>query len=235
VSIMLNAEAAERLLSTNPAQVDRLREILEHIRQADQQASETIQQLKKLLKNRSEIEAQDFDLNEAIADALHILAPEAKTRDVTLRTVGVQHALLVRADPVHLQQVILNLVANAMDAMADTPLEERRITIDTTLPDDTCVEVAVIDAGRGIPADKVGKIFDTFYTTKEHGTGLGLSIARTIVELYGGKIWAENRGRGGAVFRFRLPLGRTRQRRPNIWSHQIGFLNASRADSNRDL
>jgi len=80
------------------------------------------------------------------------------------------------------------------------------ITIQTTLPEESRLEVSVIDSGPGIPKDKLSTVFDTFYTTKEHGTGLGLSIVRTIVEAYGGKVWAENRPEGGAVIRFTLPL-----------------------------
>ena len=112
----------------------------------------------------------------------------------------------VRADAIHLQQVILNLGKNGMDAMTSIAPEARRIVIQTALLGESTVEVSVSDSGTGIPEQKLSEIFDTFYTTKEHGTGLGLSIARTIVEIYGGKIWAANRPVGGAVIRFTLPL-----------------------------
>ena len=93
-----------------------------------------------------------------------------------------------------------------MDAMTKAAAGAHTITIQTALLAESTVEVSVSDSGTGIPEHKLGEIFDTFYTTKEHGTGLGLSIARTIVETYGGKIWAENRPVGGAVIRFTLPL-----------------------------
>ena len=93
-----------------------------------------------------------------------------------------------------------------MDAMQDSATN--RMSIQTALVGDSQVEVSVADSGTGIPADKLNSIFDTFYTTKRHGTGLGLSIARTIVETYGGRIWAENQPGGGAAFRFTLPLSR---------------------------
>ena len=93
-----------------------------------------------------------------------------------------------------------------MDAMNTMAPETRMMTIETALLGESTVEVSISDSGTGIPEHKLGEIFDTFYTTKEHGTGLGLSIARTIVETYGGKIWAANRAGGGAVFRFTLPL-----------------------------
>ena len=94
---------------------------------------------------------------------------------------------------------------NAMDAMTDTALDARKITIQTGLAGESIVEVSVSDSGTGIPEHKLSEIFETFYTTKEQGTGLGLSIARTIIETYDGKIWAENQAGGGAVFRFTLP------------------------------
>ena len=205
-AIMLSAEEAGRLLGAEPPNVSRAKEILGHIWQADQHATEIISHVKKLLKRRSQVEAQEFDLNSAIADAIQMLSPEAKKRQVTLLAMGVQEPLTVRADSIHLQQVILNLARNGMDAMTEAAPGPRTITIQTALLGESTVEVSVSDAGTGIPEHKLGEIFDTFYTTKEHGTGLGLSIARTIVETYGGKIWAENRPEGGAVIRFTLPL-----------------------------
>jgi len=206
LSIMLSAETAERLLGAEPPNVGRAKEILGDIRQADQHATEIISHVKKLLKRRGEVEARELDLNRALADAMQILSPEAKKRNVTLSAIGTQQQLLVRADSIHLQQVILNLARNGMEAMTDMAPDARRITIQMALMAGSTVEVAVIDSGTGIAEHKLSKIFDTFYTTKEHGTGLGLSIARTIVETYGGKIWAENCAGGGAVFRFTVPM-----------------------------
>ena len=116
----------------------------------------------------------------------------------------------MRADQVHLQQVLLNLATNGMDAMSDCAPDKRRLEFRTGLRGLSEVEVSVSDSATGIPNDKLNDIFDTFYTTKRQGTGLGLSIARTLVEAYGGRIWAENRTDGGAVFRFTLPLAETR-------------------------
>jgi C4-dicarboxylate-specific signal transduction histidine kinase len=112
----------------------------------------------------------------------------------------------VRADQVHLLQVLLNLALNGMDAMAGVAPDLRKISIQTALAGEAKVEVSVADSGAGIPKERLKEVFKTFYTTKQHGTGLGLSIARTIVEAYGGRIWAENRAEGGAVFRFTVPL-----------------------------
>jgi signal transduction histidine kinase len=205
VAVDLNAERAEQLLRADPPEVGKLKEIVTDIRQANSLAMNVIGNLRNLLKRKSEV--QKCDLNAVIADAVHLLAPEANRRNIDLRVDGMQRALLVRADPVHLQQVMLNLMTNAMDAMTDTPLDARKITIRTAFAGESTVEVSVSDSGTGIPEHKLGEVFETFYTTKEQGTGLGLSVARTIMETYKGKIWAENQG-SGAVFLFTLPLVR---------------------------
>ena len=116
--------------------------------------------------------------------------------------------MAVRADQVHLQQVMLNLAINGMDAMLNSIPGRRRLAFQTALIGESEVEVSVSDTGTGIPEEKLKNIFESFMTTKAEGPGLGLSIVRTIVETYGGKIWAENRVEGGAVFRFSLPLAK---------------------------
>jgi signal transduction histidine kinase len=116
------------------------------------------------------------------------------------------HRFPVRVNPVHLQQVLLNLVLNGMDASASRSPSDRRVTIRTAVVNNATLKVSIADSGSGIPADKLQHIFEPFFTTKEKGTGLGLAIARTIIERSGGEISAENRPNGGAVFRFSLPL-----------------------------
>jgi len=109
---------------------------------------------------------------------------------------------------VHLQQVLLNLAINGMDAMLDCTQDKRKLAFETALVGRSQVELSVADCGPGIPVDELKTIFESFVTTKAQGTGLGLSIARTIIETYGGRIWAENKLGSGAVFRFTLPLAR---------------------------
>ncbi len=121
----------------------------------------------------------------------------------------VEGTLPIRADMVHIQQVILNIAINAMDAMSGKPGTDKKLTLKTRLTNDAKAELSISDSGNGIPEDKFGMIFEPFFTTKAAGTGLGLSIARTIVETYGGRILASNRRGGGAVFRVILPLART--------------------------
>ena len=205
-AIMSNAEAAELLISATHPDLGQVKEILADIRHADQHAADVIQNLRKLLRRQSVIEAHEFDLNDVVAGSLPILLPEAQNRGIALRTDCSHRPLLVLADRTHLQQVILNLAMNGMDAMNGSASRARTITIQTALNEGHEVQVAVADSGTGIPAEIMKNMFETFYTTKPDGTGLGLSIARTIVEIYGGKIWAENRAEGGAIFRFTMPL-----------------------------
>ncbi len=202
------AEAAEIYLKATPPNVDRVEQILGHIRRDDQRAADIISHLRGLLKKRDEAELQEFDLGEAVRDAVQVVQPEALKRGVEIDASHANGSFFVRGDRVHLQQVILNLVMNGLDAMQSCAAGSGRMSIQTAATEQSTVEVSVSDSGTGIRADKLNEIFDTFFTTKRQGTGLGLSIARTIVETYGGKIWAENRLAGGAVFRFTLPLSK---------------------------
>ena len=105
----------------------------------------------------------------------------------------------------HLQQVLLNLILNGMDAMADVPAERRRLIVRARQADAGTVEVAIADAGHGVAADKLARLFEPFFTTKPNGLGLGLPISATIIEAHGGRIWAES-GPAGATFHFTLPV-----------------------------
>jgi signal transduction histidine kinase len=159
------------------------------------------------LNDRNEADLQAVDLNETVREVVKIVSPEVDRRRIVLRTVLAPEALPVRSDPIHLQQVIINLVMNGIDAMDDQP-KPHNLTIRTRQnAESDLVEVSVSDSGKGIPDANLASIFDAFVTSKPQGTGLGLAIARTILESYGGDIWAENRQRG-AVFCFRLPLAK---------------------------
>jgi signal transduction histidine kinase len=207
-AIQSYAEAASLYLKADPPNIGKIEEILGNIRRDDKRAADIISHLRGLLKKSDQEEWHEFDLNDAVRETLRVVRSEASKRGVQLHAYQPDASLPVRGDPVHVQQVILNLAMNGMDAMqANTP-GRGRMSIETTLSDGNAIQVLVTDSGIGIPADKINQVFDPFYTTKEHGTGLGLSIARTIIETYGGKIWAENRPGGGTAFRFTLPLAR---------------------------
>jgi signal transduction histidine kinase len=207
-AILSNTEAAQILLKANPPDLGQIGEILSDIVRDEQRASEIIVGLRNLLKNRTEIDLRTVELNGTVRDGVKIIAPEMEKRGVVLRTLLASDALPVRCDPIHLQQVMINLVVNGMDAMDGEP-GPHNLTVRTRQnAESDFVEVRISDSGKGIPESNLTSIFDAFVTTKAQGTGLGLPIARTILESYGGDIWAENRQRG-VVFSFRLPLART--------------------------
>jgi PAS domain S-box-containing protein len=205
-AIQSNAEAAEILLEASPPVLDQVRAILGDIRKDDLRASEVIKRLRALLKKRA-LEVQPVDLNEVSSDVVLLVRTEARRRAVTVKSEPADGLPLVRGDRVHLQQVLLNLVFNAMEAMKDAP-GNRRLTVRTAPIESGSAEVAVSDTGPGIPPERLARLFDPFFSTKEEGMGLGLSIARSLVEAHGGRIWAENNRGGGATFRFTLPTGR---------------------------
>jgi signal transduction histidine kinase len=165
--------------------------------------SEIIRRVRGLAKYR-EMEIQSLDVNELIGAVLRLIAPTAQRRRIVLSTQVVELPL-VRGDWIHLQQVLLNLILNAMDAMTEVPEGKRTLTVSSAKNSDGGVKVAVRDCGHGIPPQLLDRVFDSFVTTKKDGMGLGLSIARTLVEAHGGRITAENNPDCGATFCFTLP------------------------------
>jgi signal transduction histidine kinase len=205
-AILSNTEAAQIMLESNPPDLIQIAEILGDIVRDEQRASEIIVGLRNLLNNRNDTALQYFDLNDTVEEVIRIVAPEAARRQIALTVHRTPDALPVRSDPIHLQQVMINLVMNGMDALEGCEVGPRNLEIQTQHNAKSgTAEVTVADSGKGIPEENLTSVFDPFFTTKPQGTGLGLPIARTIIETYGGTIWAENRDRS-AVFSFRLPL-----------------------------
>lgn len=204
-AILSNADAAEMLLAADEPPLEEIRQILDDIRRDDLRANEIVRNLRKLLTKR-ELRLESVDLNEIVRLTLSMARADATQRGIVMQEALAPALPRIAADPVHLQQVLLNLIINAMDAMSSTPLDERQLELVTSLHDARSVEVAVIDSGVGISPEHVSKLFDSFFTTKQHGMGLGLSIARAIVQTHGGTIWVENKNGGGAAFKFTIPL-----------------------------
>ena len=205
-SILTNAETAKEILKSPRPDIAELNEIVEDILQDDRRANEVIRRMKSLLK-KAPFELKPFDLNDLVRETLEIVSSLAAGRKVELDTLITPAALPVLGDRIQLQQVILNLVVNGMDAMKDASDKHRIISIRTSrVGNDT--ELSVSDRGHGIPEDQLKEVFEPFVTSKAEGMGMGLSIARTIVEAHRGQIWAKNRDHGGASFRIRLPLAR---------------------------
>lgn len=204
-AILSNTEAAESLLKTPSPDLAELGEILVDIRRDDERASGVIRHLRSLLK-KGEFEPQLIDINNTVRDVFQFLSVQALIRNVRLETDLPAAPFRVRGDRIQLEQVILNLAMNAMDAAEHQPRDRRRVIGRVEAGRSNSVIVSVIDFGQGIPAEGLLRVFDPFFTTKEQGMGVGLSIARTIVEAHGGRIWAEQGAGGGAVFRVILPL-----------------------------
>jgi len=202
-AILSNVDAAEMLLDAGDQGSSELRRVLDDIRSDDLRASEIIQHIRGLAKKRK-TEVEQFDINDLIRAVLRLVGPTVKQRGVALDT-DLKRVPLVRADRIHVQQVLLNLLFNGMDAMSTTPDGERALHITTSQIDMMTVEVRVRDRGHGVPPDQLDRIFDSFFTTKKNGMGLGLSITRSLLQTHGGAIRAENNGDAGATFRFTLP------------------------------
>jgi C4-dicarboxylate-specific signal transduction histidine kinase len=207
-AILASADAAEMILKAGGDRREDLTRIISRIRRDDLRASDVIRKLRALLA-KHEPERERFDLGLMINDVAKLLEAEGHRREVALEVRPMQTDAMVVGDPVQLQQVLINLILNAMEAVAEMPPDRRSVVVDAALDGDS-VSVSVRDRGQGITADNLPKIFESFFSTKQKGMGLGLSIARTIVEAHGGRIQAENGLVHGAVFRIELPAATTR-------------------------
>jgi PAS domain S-box-containing protein len=206
-SIVANASAGLMHLADptqEPDGLEILREILTDVHERARLAGDTIDRLRSLAGKRP-LERQALNVNDVVTDILRFISGDARRRGVAVYTELRPTLPTISADRVSLQQVVLNLVLNAMDAMDHLEPADRRVVIRTHHTDHT-VEVAVIDRGHGIPSDRLPRLFDAFFTTKRDGIGLGLPVARSIVEAHGGRIWAEDLGGLGASFRLNLPI-----------------------------
>jgi len=204
-AILSNAEAAQIILDSSNPDVPMLKEIVGDILQNDERAAEVIRRIRSLLK-KAPFELRNIDLNDIVRETVEFLATFAQGRKVELRSFMSPDPLPILGDPIQLQQVVLNLVMNAIDAMNDLPGESRIVVLGTSR-NEGFGELSVSDSGPGIPEDRLKRIFEPFFTTKAHGMGMGLSIARTIVEAHNGVISVKNQEQG-ASFRIRLPLVR---------------------------
>jgi PAS domain S-box-containing protein len=201
-SILSNAQAAQHLMSKDAPDLTELRAILGDIISEDRRAGEVIKRLRTMLR-RGEVAVQPVNVNENLGELLRLARSDLNARDVAVTCLLAKDLPLAMTDRVQLQQVVLNLVMNACDAMESIPPEQRRLTL-TTFVAQNEVRIGVLDCGVGLPED-VEALFQPFHTTKSGGLGLGLSICRMLVSAHGGRLWVERRAECGAAFYVALP------------------------------
>jgi PAS domain S-box-containing protein len=203
-AILANAQAARHLLDRTPLDLDELRETLDDVIKSDKRAGMVIHRLRELLKKSNAV-LQPLDLNEVTREVLDLTHSDLLLRRMPITTALSPGIPPVLGDRVQLQQVILNLLINACDAMSTVDPAERELKL-TTVADDECVQIAISDRGVGIPDGALDSVFDPFVTHRADGLGLGLAISRSIVVAHHGRIQAENNADRGATFRCFLPL-----------------------------
>ncbi|WP_170157576.1 sensor histidine kinase [Roseimicrobium gellanilyticum] len=205
-AILSNAEAAEMLMETENPPLDDIRQILADIRKDDLRASQVIRHIRTLVR-RAPLRLLPVQVNEVVLDVLKLLSTDAQRRGIILHGDLAADEPEISADRVHLQQVLINLIVNAMDAMKSNGTTIPIVDVRTWREGPHGVSVSVRDHGHGIPEDRLPQIFESFFTTKVEGMGLGLAMARSIIEAHRGSIAARNLAEGGAMFTFTLPSG----------------------------
>jgi two-component system sensor kinase FixL len=202
-AILSNAQAAQRFLAVTPPDLEELREILKDIVQDDSRAGEVIRRMRTLVK-KEELEFAPLDLGNVVSDVVLLSHSDATLHNIRVALEITSGLPAAWGDKVQLQQVLLNLLLNAFDALKNSPVDERSVAVQADLDGANMLKVAVRDRGTGLNGE-VANIFQPFFTTKRDGLGMGLSISRSIVEAHGGRLWAENNQDRGATFYFTLP------------------------------
>jgi C4-dicarboxylate-specific signal transduction histidine kinase len=200
-----NAHAAVRWLGATPPNLDEVRQALGRIVANGNRATDVISRIRAFVKNAPP-RKDGLDVNQAVLEVVSLTRNEAKKSEVTVELQLAEDLPIVQADRVQLQQLILNLIINAIEAMSDSDAGSRRLLISSSEygSNDVCVEVR--DSGPGFCGATAAQIFQAFYTTKPAGLGMGLSVCRSIVEAHGGQLWAMAGDPSGAVFTFTLPV-----------------------------
>ena len=202
--VVSNASAGLRWLAGEVPNVEEVREGLQRIVRDGKRAGEVIARIRALTR-RAEMPREKLDLNDTMREVLALVGDEAKGKSVIIRTRFAEDLSPVSGDRVQLQQVVLNLVMNGIEAMSSVGERARELLITTRNVDADQVQVSVEDSGIGIDPQKLDKIFDSFYTTKPGGMGMGLSISRSILQAHGGRLWATAKEGAGTIFHFTLP------------------------------
>jgi PAS domain S-box-containing protein len=203
-AIAANTSAALRWLAHTTPNLDEARAALENAGRETHRAADVVEGIRAMFKNNSQNRVL-LDINQLVREVLVLVQSELFKRRISLDTELTENILQVMADRVQLQQVIMNLVTNAMDAMEPIVDRQKLLRVESAIKDGDIVVVAIEDSGTGIDADKVDRLFDTFFTTKPNGMGMGLSICRSIIEAHNGRLGVSAGAQYGSVFRFELP------------------------------
>jgi signal transduction histidine kinase len=203
-AIVTNGEAGLRWLDHKEPDLAEVRDALGNVISNGNRASEILQRIRALVKGappRKEL----LSINETILEAIGLVHGEMRRNQVLLQTQLSADLPPVPADRIQVQQVILNLIVNAIEAMSDVDGRPRHLLVDSQKDGSNCVLIAVRDSGKGLESGNLDRVFDAFHTTKPNGMGMGLAICRSIIVAHGGKLWATNNVPTGAVFQFTLP------------------------------
>lgn len=203
-AILSNVQAAQRFMAADPIDLPEVREILNDIVQDNYRASEVIRRIRAVVK-KGDLEVIPLDLASVVHEVVKLVRSDAIVRSIRV-TLDIESNLpSVLGDKVQLQQVMLNLLLNAFDAMSNVVSDERVVAVTARVVEHDMVRIGVRDQGHGLTADKLDKIFKPFFTSKPQGLGLGLSISQSIIDMHHGRLWAENNSNGGATFHILLP------------------------------
>ncbi len=203
---VINAKASLHFLATQPPNLEEARQAIECIAKDASRASDVVARVRGLAK-RSSPQKESLNINETVQEVIQLTASEIQNNHVSLRTQFSNGLPLILGDRVQLQQVILNLILNAIEAMNGVPERSRELFVSIGAEGSSAVLVTISDTGLGLEPGKTDSLFDAFYTTKRDGMGMGLAISRSIIEAHGGRVWAEPNASRGAAFKFTLPVG----------------------------
>jgi two-component system sensor kinase FixL len=203
-AISTYAQACRRMVEAGMLGESNVVDVLARIAEEALRAGDIVHHLRNLIRKR-ESQTERWDVNDLVREVEHLAVVDARLRDVTLRLDLSEALPEIHADGIQIQQVILNLIRNGVDALEGGDVEDREVVVRTVLRDGREIEVSVSDNGCGLPSDFEDKMFQPFYTTKESGMGMGLSISRTIVASHGGRMWFERNPNRGTTFHFTIP------------------------------
>jgi len=204
-AILTNAQVAQRLIAAGNPDLVELGEILADIVADDQRAGEVVHRVRSLI-HKGNVETQRLDLNSVVWDVVRLVRSEALIKDVKVILELNPLPMMIRGDRIQMQQVLLNLIINGLEAINESGSGDATLVVRTKLADEQWVQVSVEDTGVGIEDSALESIFQPFHTRKTKGMGMGLSICRSIVQAHGGRIWAERGAERGAELHVLLPV-----------------------------